>query len=144
MLNLSFLDPPSLTRGGLDASDAGMMGCPSDSFPSFDLLPSLSPADFALNTIDADSSTRPNGAADDATRIHIAHGTTTLAFRYQGGIIVAVDSRATGGQWIASQTVKKIIEINPYLLGTSSVRFPAVSDGYPCSRPVDSSGNSVM
>ena len=35
-----------------------------------------------------------------------------------GGVIVAVDSRATGGSYIASQTVKKVIEINPYLLGT--------------------------
>jgi 20S proteasome subunit beta 5 len=50
--------------------------------------------------------------------IKIAHGTTTLAFRFQGGIIVAVDSRATAGNWIASQTVKKVIEINPMLLGT--------------------------
>ena len=31
---------------------------------------------------------------------------------------MAVDSRATGGSYIASQTVKKVIEINPYLLGT--------------------------
>ena len=50
--------------------------------------------------------------------IKIAHGTTTLAFRFKGGIIVATDSRATAGNWIASQTVKKVIEINPMLLGT--------------------------
>lgn len=50
--------------------------------------------------------------------IKIAHGTTTLAFRFQGGIIVATDSRATAGNWIASQTVKKVIEINSCLLGT--------------------------
>ncbi|KAB8345999.1 hypothetical protein FH972_023050 [Carpinus fangiana] len=50
--------------------------------------------------------------------IKIAHGTTTLAFRFQGGIIVATDSRATAGDWIASQTVKKVIEINSALLGT--------------------------
>lgn len=31
---------------------------------------------------------------------------------------MAVDSRATAGAYIASQTVKKVIEINPYLLGT--------------------------
>ncbi|KAL0201168.1 hypothetical protein M9458_004355, partial [Cirrhinus mrigala] len=29
------------------------------------------------------------------------------------GVIVAVDSRATAGSYIASQTVKKVIEINP-------------------------------
>lgn len=45
-------------------------------------------------------------------------GTTTLAFKYQGGVVVSVDSRATGGQFIGSNTVKKIIEINKYLLGT--------------------------
>ena len=50
--------------------------------------------------------------------IKLAHGTTTLAFRFKGGIIVATDSRATAGNWIASQTVKKVIEINPMLLGT--------------------------
>lgn len=50
--------------------------------------------------------------------IRFAHGTTTLAFQFQGGIVVAVDSRASMGQYIGSGTVKKIIEINPYLLGT--------------------------
>ncbi|KAJ3541356.1 hypothetical protein NMY22_g3919 [Coprinellus aureogranulatus] len=56
--------------------------------------------------------------ADPSCRIKIQHGTTTLAFRFQGGVIVAVDSRATAGSYIASGTVKKVIEINPYLLGT--------------------------
>ncbi|RKO94925.1 proteasome subunit MB1, partial [Caulochytrium protostelioides] len=51
-------------------------------------------------------------------RIDIQHGTTTLAFKFQGGIVLAVDSRASGGSWIASQTVKKVVEINPHLLGT--------------------------
>lgn len=45
-------------------------------------------------------------------------GTTTLSFKYKNGIITAVDSRATGGNHIHSGTVKKIIEINRYLLGT--------------------------
>lgn len=76
-------------------------------------------------------------------KIQFDHGTTTLGFQYQGGIILAVDSRATGGQFIGnnlfpcqnyrsknlvrllqpyifigSQTMKKIVEINDYLLGT--------------------------
>lgn len=46
------------------------------------------------------------------------HGTTTLGFIFKGGVIVAVDSRATMGPYVSSQTVKKVIEINPYLLGT--------------------------
>ncbi|XP_015261795.1 PREDICTED: proteasome subunit beta type-5 [Gekko japonicus] len=59
----------------------------------------------------------PSTAAVDA-KIELLHGTTTLAFKFQHGVIVAVDSRATAGVYIASQTVKKVIEINPYLLGT--------------------------
>uniref|UniRef100_A0A7S0RES2 Proteasome subunit beta n=1 Tax=Pyramimonas obovata TaxID=1411642 RepID=A0A7S0RES2_9CHLO len=47
-----------------------------------------------------------------------SHGTTTLAFIFKGGVIVAVDSRASMGPYISSQTVKKVIEINPHLLGT--------------------------
>ena len=45
-------------------------------------------------------------------------GTTTLGFVYQGGIIIAVDSRASMGSFIGSQKVRKVIEINSYLLGT--------------------------
>ncbi|KIJ26736.1 hypothetical protein M422DRAFT_216150, partial [Sphaerobolus stellatus SS14] len=56
--------------------------------------------------------------ADPSCKIKIKHGTTTLAFRFQGGIIVAVDSRASMGSFIASGTVKKVIEINKQLLGT--------------------------
>jgi hypothetical protein len=57
---------------------------------------------------------------ESGRRICINHnrGTTTLAFKYKGGICVAVDSRATGGQYIASGSVRKIIPINQYLLGT--------------------------
>ena len=46
------------------------------------------------------------------------HGTTTLGFIFKGGVIIAVDSRASMGPYISSQTVKKVIEINPHLLGT--------------------------
>jgi len=45
-------------------------------------------------------------------------GTTTLAFIFDKGVIVAADSRASMGGYISSQTVRKIIEINPYMLGT--------------------------
>merc|ERR1719262_1500561 len=45
-------------------------------------------------------------------------GTTTLGFVFKHGIIIAVDSRASMGSYIGSQTVKKVIEINEFLLGT--------------------------
>jgi 20S proteasome subunit beta 5 len=59
-----------------------------------------------------------SGNKDAAQEIKFAKGTTTLAFKFNGGIIVSVDSRSTMGAYIASGTVKKIIEINPFLLGT--------------------------
>lgn len=46
------------------------------------------------------------------------HGTTTLAFTFKEGMIIAVDSRATSGSYIASQSVNKVIEVNRHLLGT--------------------------
>jgi len=51
-------------------------------------------------------------------RIKFNHGTTCLAFKFQGGVVVCTDSRATAGGYIASQSVKKVIEINKFLLGT--------------------------
>lgn len=85
-----------------------------------DTLPPLS-LKFALPPVPRPSAFL-RAATDDYSNpncpIKIAHGTTTLAFRFKGGIIVATDSRATAGNWIASQTVKKVIEINPMLLGT--------------------------
>ncbi|XP_072014128.1 proteasome subunit beta type-5-like [Amphiura filiformis] len=56
--------------------------------------------------------------SENGPQIKFLHGTTTLGFKFQHGVIIAVDSRATAGNYIASQTVKKVIEINPYLLGT--------------------------
>ncbi|RUP22170.1 nucleophile aminohydrolase, partial [Jimgerdemannia flammicorona] len=127
--------------------------------------------DFALPTFDVPAVHNPieflRANTDEQSEdycIKIQHGTTTLGFEFQGGVIVAVDSRATTGNYIckpillfrrvwcmisspthlqcvhfhqslfksisqlhrvhsysiftASQTVKKVIEINPYLLGT--------------------------
>ncbi|KAI3358149.1 hypothetical protein L3Q82_003153 [Scortum barcoo] len=57
---------------------------------------------------------------DGGVCIELEHGTTTLAFKFRHGVIVAVDSRATAGRYVASNSVNKVIEINPYLLGTMS------------------------
>ena len=57
-------------------------------------------------------------SAGNPIEMHFEHGTTTLGFKYKGGVLLAVDSRATGGMYIGSGSVKKIIEINRFLLGT--------------------------
>ncbi|KAH7484247.1 hypothetical protein PRIC1_003548 [Phytophthora ramorum] len=55
---------------------------------------------------------------DNEQSLQFAKGTTTLAFIYDGGIVVAVDSRSTMGPFIASQQVKKVNPINDYILAT--------------------------
>lgn len=55
---------------------------------------------------------------DHNNMIKFAKGTTTLGFKFKGGVVISVDSRSTQGPYIASQSVKKIIEINKFLLGT--------------------------
>lgn len=98
----------------LDSADSTQQQALADTLPTLSL-------NFALPPI-ASSASWLRAMTDDASNpncpIKIAHGTTTLAFRFKGGIIVATDSRATAGNWIASQTVKKVIEINSCLLGT--------------------------
>ena len=53
-----------------------------------------------------------------APPLEFAHGTTTLSFTFQGGIIVAVDSRASLGSFVGSKTVQKVLPINSHMLGT--------------------------
>jgi len=50
--------------------------------------------------------------------IKFLHGTTTLGFIFNGGVLLAVDSRASMGSYIGSNSVKKVIEISKFLLGT--------------------------
>ncbi len=55
--------------------------------------------------------THTDDHADPSCRIKIQHGTTTLAFRFKGGIIVAVDSRATAGSYIG---ILALLTVRPY------------------------------
>jgi len=83
-------------------------------------IPSYSPTNLYLPANDKFDLSHLT-ESDDASKkiaINFDKGTTTLAFRYAKGVVVCADSRATGGQYIGSQSVKKIIEINDYLLGT--------------------------
>lgn len=80
---------------------------------SFDIPNVPDPAHFVRNNFASAC-----GNSDSSQQVKFAKGTTTLAFKFDGGIIVSVDSRSTMGAYIASGTVKKVIEINPFLLGT--------------------------
>ncbi len=82
-------------------------------------LPAALPDSFEIPTSDA-TRALPSGNHQHPTEpgLQYLHGTTTLAFVFNSGVLVAVDSRASMGQYIGSGSVKKVIEISPYLLGT--------------------------
>jgi 20S proteasome subunit beta 5 len=99
-MKLDFLAPPTLSSVTDEAATATAL------LPESQTFALASEADSAAFVHRHHSDIKPE------------HGTTTLGFRFQGGILIAVDSRASAGQYIASATVKKVIEINPFLLGT--------------------------
>lgn len=44
--------------------------------------------------------------------VQFEHGTTTIAFVFQGGIVAAVDSRASIGNFVGSKTVQKVLPVS--------------------------------
>ncbi|KAM6948635.1 proteasome subunit beta type-11a [Aplochiton taeniatus] len=50
----------------------------------------------------------------------LSHGTTTLAFVFQGGVIAAADTRASAGGLVACPFVHKITPLHSHLVVTSS------------------------
>ncbi|XP_076982638.1 proteasome subunit beta type-11 [Tamandua tetradactyla] len=50
----------------------------------------------------------------------LAHGTTTLAFRFCHGVIAAADTRSSCGNYVACPASRKVIPVHRYLLGTTS------------------------
>jgi 20S proteasome subunit beta 5 len=88
----------------------------------------------------------------DGTTLDVFHGTTTLAFVYGGGIIAAVDSRASLGKLVGSRTTDKVLPVSKFILGTMAggaadcsywiralstrVRQWELTEGAPCSATV--------
>ncbi|XP_034387250.1 proteasome subunit beta type-11-like [Cyclopterus lumpus] len=50
----------------------------------------------------------------------MAHGTTTLAFLFQGGVMVAADTRSSCSGLVACPASQKILPIHSHLVGTTS------------------------
>ena len=55
---------------------------------------------------------------ESAPPLEYAHGTTTLSFTFDGGIIAAVDSRASIGNFVGSKTTQKVLPITDHIIGT--------------------------
>uniref|UniRef100_A0A915EAN7 proteasome endopeptidase complex n=1 Tax=Ditylenchus dipsaci TaxID=166011 RepID=A0A915EAN7_9BILA len=65
------------------------------------------------------------GKNSNAKDLQFRKGTTTCAFIYEpktendlGGVVVAVDSRASSGEYISSQTVMKILHVADHMVAT--------------------------
>ena len=86
---------------------------PIASYSSFPLAGNIHPV-----TLENKVSRLPNEYGTKAPRLDRIHGTTTLGFIFQGGVIICVDSRSTMGPEVGSQTVKKFIEITDDIIGT--------------------------
>lgn len=76
----------------------------------FDLAPIQDPSEFCKQL--------KNSKGDEKRIMQFHKGTTTLGFVFKEGVLIAVDSRASMGSFVGSDAVKKVIEINDYLLGT--------------------------
>lgn len=127
LAELSIWDTPTMTEGfdaEVDASSSfDLTPC------KFALAPVQHPALFASRLFECNNKKLPSPLAfhmnppaasnqGGSTAMAVKKGTTTLAFVYKGGIIIAVDSRASMGTFISSQTVCKVLEISDVILGT--------------------------
>jgi proteasome beta subunit len=84
-------------------------------FPAFDRIPaaSLDPVSFADVLRRAHPEALPTSAASvpsvpSAAMEDVPHGTTILAIRFQGGVVIAGDRRATEGYSIAHRSIEKV------------------------------------
>jgi len=108
-INLDFMNTIDKYSLKTTAEDANLDEDNVSEYPvSFPLAPSLSLRDKTVEEFSSQLN----------SDIQFYHGTTTLSFVFDHGVLVAVDSRASMGSYIGSGTVKKVIEISKYLLGT--------------------------
>lgn len=79
---------------------------PGSSF--VDLLREVAPDSLPGRGLTTARAAAPPGALD------VVHGTTVLAIRYEGGVVMAGDRRATSGFTIASRRVEKVFPADDY------------------------------
>src|SRR3954462_4917967 len=77
---------------------------PGSSF--VDLLRQLAPHDLPGASL--------VGAASAVVPIEVTHGTTVLAIRFEQGVVMAGDRRATAGYTIASRRIEKVFPADDF------------------------------
>src|SRR3954470_20196162 len=56
----------------------------------------------------------PGAGFDQPNTLEVPHGTTVVAIRFGGGVIMAGDRRATAGYTIASRRIEKVFAADDY------------------------------
>ena len=74
-----------------------------------DFVQLLQEKGYRFDSIRADTPTSPNN-----TSATITQGTTVLAMKYQGGVLVAGDRRATAGNIVMYDRTDKVLELDRY------------------------------
>ena len=86
-----------------ESSSLPLFGPLVDPGPSFaDVLRRLAPHQL------------PGAGIDKPSTLEIPHGTTVVAIRYAGGVIMAGDRRATAGYMIASRRIEKVFPADDF------------------------------
>ncbi|KAF4693156.1 Proteasome subunit beta type-5 [Perkinsus olseni] len=94
-------------RRGADLEEEDQQTCGLTEMDRFALAPVAQPQRFCTDM-----------KARSGRLMNFNKGTTTLAFVFDGGVLVAVDSRASMGSYVSSQTVRKVLHITDRLIGT--------------------------
>ncbi|XP_041092671.1 proteasome subunit beta type-11a [Polyodon spathula] len=110
-------DPISLALAGGDTNTVLGWGgsAPLPFYTPFSANPSLR----AQTPNRAPQSPIP-GRAGVTVPFELAHGTTTLSFKFQGGVIAAADTRSSCAGYVECPTAQKVIPIHSHLVGTTS------------------------
>jgi proteasome beta subunit len=86
-----------------EPSSLPLFASPVDPGPSFaELLRHVAPHQL------------PGAGMDKANNLEIPHGTTVVAIRFDSGVIMAGDRRATAGYTIASRRIEKVFAADDY------------------------------
>ena len=83
-----------------------------------------------LRRVSPDSLQMPPAVAGHALPFELAHGTTVLAIRCEGGVVMAGDRRATSGNSIANRRIEKLFAADEYsgvaIAGTAGLAIEMV------------------
>ncbi|XP_029001512.1 proteasome subunit beta type-11-like [Betta splendens] len=80
----------------------------------------LSPHDSILPSLSLPSSLPFASSQSVPLPFPMSHGTTTLAFAFQGGVLAAADTRSSCSGLVACPASQKILPIHSHLVGTTS------------------------